>query len=224
MVLGGVGFQLERFPPLDRLESRGRFGLPEHGFVILFLGRKTEYKGLDRLVEAFSALRRSRPDVYLLAVGPETDFSRQLWSRYGSLDGLVVRGVVSEDERLAALAACDVLAMPSTGESFGMVYLEAWAYGKPVIGANIASVASLIDHGGDGYLVEPGQVAPLVARLGHLADHLELAEAMGARGRAKLERRYSIECIATIVEGTYARVLRHCRTFGGRGGLCCASA
>jgi len=215
IIVGGHGLLLDRFPLLDRSASRARFGLPEDGFVILFLGRKTDYKGLDLCLEAFCTLRQTRKDVYLLAVGPETDFSQQLWPHYGGLDGLVVRGEVSNEERLAALTACDVLALPSVGEAFGIVYLEAWAYRKPVIGARIASVSSIVSDGEDGLLVEPRQVGPLIQEFRYLAEHPERGRAMGERGRAKLERRYTIDHIADIVEGTYARVLRRRHTLFG---------
>jgi glycosyltransferase involved in cell wall biosynthesis len=178
---------------------------------MLFFGRKTEYKGLDRCLRAFLALRAQRPDVYFLAVGPESDFSRRLWTEHGVHDGLIIRDAVSEAEKLDALAACNVLAMPSTGEAFGIVYLEAWAYAKPVIGANIRSVASLIDDGVDGYLVDPDEPGQLLRCLSTLADDPCHAQAMGARGQAKLRRRYTIDCIAQIVEATYHRVLRHKR-------------
>lgn len=212
VVVGGIGLRLEQFPALSPAQSRALFGLPEDGFVALFLGRKTEYKGLDVCLEAFETLRQERRDVYFLAIGPETDFSRQLWPRYAGVDGLVVRGAVSDEERLAALAACDVLTLPSTEEAFGIVYLEAWAYRKPVIGAAIASVASIIENGTDGFLIPPRQSAALAKRLAVLADSPHLARQMGEMGYLKLTRRYTVERIADIVEGTCARVLRHRRT------------
>jgi glycosyltransferase involved in cell wall biosynthesis len=223
IVVGGVGLPLDRFPQLDPRQCRARFNLPEDGIVILFLGRKTGYKGLEACLEAFVALRQKRQDIYFLAAGPETDFSRQLWLRYDGLDGLVVRGAVSNEERLAALAACDVLAMPSAGEAFGIVYLEAWAYCKPVIGAKIISVSSLISDGVDGFLVQPSQVAQLINYLKYLADDREMAQTMGERGRAKLEKRYTIERVADIMEGVYARTVRRHRTLLERD-LKCASA
>jgi glycosyltransferase involved in cell wall biosynthesis len=216
IVVGGNGLRLDHFPLVDWQQSRHRFGLSEDGFVLLFLGRKTDYKGLDVCLEAFSTLRQKRQDIRLLAVGPETSFSQNLWAQYNGLEGLVVRGTVSNEERLAALAACDVLVMPSVGEAFGIVYLEAWAYRKPVIGAKIASVSSVISDGKDGFLIKPGQVALLTQRLIDLAADPGMARMMGQQGRAKLERRYTVERIADIVEGTCVRVRRRYRTLWKR--------
>ncbi|NLF01399.1 MAG: glycosyltransferase family 4 protein [Anaerolineales bacterium] len=215
VIVGGIGLRLDRYPALDPGESRAQFGLPQNGFVVLFLGRKADYKGLDVCLEAFCALRRVRQDAYFLAVGPETPSSERLWERYRGLEGLRVCGSVSDETRLAALAACDVLAMPSVGEAFGIVYLEAWAYDKPVIAARIKSVSSIVSDGQDGFLIEPGGVAEMAGHLSYMADHPDEAKRMGTQGRAKLERRYTVQRIGDIVEGTYARVMRRHRTMHG---------
>ncbi len=216
VTVGGVGLQLDQFPLLDANCCRAQFGLPANACVILFMGRKVDYKGLAVCVEAFAAIRQTRSDICLLAVGPETDWSQQLWARYAGLEGLVVRDRVSDEERLAALAASDALVLPSTGEAFGIVYLEAWAYRKPVIGARITAVASLVSDGTDGFLIEPGDAEALALHITTLADQPQLAQAMGERGRIKLERRYTLSHIADIVEGTYARVLRRRAVSKGR--------
>jgi glycosyltransferase involved in cell wall biosynthesis len=217
VVVGGNSLVMDDFPPLDQAEARRRLGVPRDAFVILFLGRKVAYKGLERTLTAFDALRRQGHDVHFLAYGAETDESRRLWADYeaqqgaplDALPGLDVRDAVSDEERLAALAACDVFVMPSTGEAFGIVYLEAWAYGKPVIGANISAVSSLIDDGVNGYLVDPARPGQVVNRLAGLAADSEKARAMGDAGREKLLRRYTSQRIGDIVEGLYRRVIRH---------------
>ncbi len=209
VVLGGNSLNLDRFPPRTTSEARQRLGLSEAAFVILFLGRKTEYKGLDLTLRAFAALRQQRKDLVLLAVGPETEFSKRLWAESGPLDGVVRHDAVSEATRLDALAACDVLVLPSTGEAFGIVFLEAWAYGKAVIGARIPSIASLIDHEKNGYLVVPRQPYELQRRLAMLIENPTLAQTLGESGQRKLHARYTIQQIGDTVEATYARVIRH---------------
>jgi glycosyltransferase involved in cell wall biosynthesis len=207
--VGGIGVRLASLPPLDRSAARARLGLPRDAFVILFLGRKASYKGLDVGLRAFARLRQRRDDVVFLALGPETPCSRRLWAAWDGVEGLQVRGAVPDDERLAGLAACDVLAMPSTGESFGIVYLEAWAYRRPVIGARVRAVASVIDDGVDGLLIAPGHVGEMEAALATLLEDPARARRMGEAGRAKLARRYTTDRIAALVEALYARVLRH---------------
>lgn len=204
----GVGLRLDEFPVLDQAACRRDFGLPADAFVLLFLGRKTEYKGLDLALEAVALLRERHPQLFLLAVGADTDYSQALWARYGSLAGVRNLGGVPDETRLAALNACDCLLMPSRAEAFGIVYLEAWAVGKPVIGARTRAVSSLIDDGVDGFLVSPGSVGELAERLARLVQHPALARDMGERGRSKVARRYTVARIGDVVEGVYRRVLR----------------
>lgn len=212
VVTGGNSLNMAHFPPQDVATARAHLGIPTDAFVVLFLGRKTEYKGLEPSLRAFMALRRTHPNAYFLAVGPETDASKQLWQQVrqdeGEVPNLRVHPAVTDEERLATLAAADVLLLPSTGEAFGIVYLEAWAYGKPVIGAPIQAVKALISEGVDGWLIEPTQVEAITARLAWLADHPTAAQAAGAAGRAKLLQRYTIERITDIVEGSYFRAQR----------------
>ncbi len=208
----GAGQSLAHFPPQDAAAARRHFGLPPEAFVLLFLGRKAGYKGLDLCAGTLRRLRAEGRRPWLLAVGPETDESRHLWAQLraeGLGDCLVVRGAVDAEERLQALAACDLLALPSVGESFGIVYLEAWAYGKPVIGANIPAVAALVTHGSDGLLIDPADPAQMSQFVAQLMDDPALARRLGEAGHAKLVRRYTIETTTDLVEGLYRRVRRH---------------
>jgi glycosyltransferase involved in cell wall biosynthesis len=218
-VVAGNALRLERFPPLDRAAARARFGLSPDAFVVLFLGRKTLYKGLSTCLDAFAALRRRSPNAVFLAVGPETDDSRRLWNERAPLDGVVVRGSVSDVDRLAALAACDVLVLPSSAEAFGIVFLEAWAYAKPVIGADIESIASVIDDSVNGFLVDPRDPGQLAQRLALLADQPDLARRLGEQGNRKLHARYTWQRTGNIVEGAYARA--HRRPSSARGTPAC---
>ncbi|MBN1138390.1 MAG: glycosyltransferase family 4 protein, partial [Anaerolineae bacterium] len=217
--VGGTGLRLDEYPkPFSKeppegdrrqqADARRRLGLPDDGFIALFLGRKTHYKGLDVALEAYADLQSRGLKVGFLAVGPETDYSQALWPRYQGLPGLHVLGAVSDEEKLAALAACDCLALPSTGEAFGIVFLEAWLMGKPVIGARVLAVSSVIDDGQDGLLTAPDDAGDLAACIARLATDPGLARRMGAKGRDKVLRRYTVPRIADRVEGIYLRVLR----------------
>lgn len=204
VVVAGNGLVMDNYPARDPAAARKALNVPDDAFVILFLGRKTDYKGLDIAVEAFRSIRQNHPKAVFLAVGPETDFSAALWARVGAVDGLIRRGAVDESEKIDALAACDVMCMPSTGEAFGITYLEAWAYAKPVIGARIASVSSIISENANGLLVEPRDTRGLRRLIERLIEDPERGMAMGRRGYATLLGRYTIGRIAQIIEGACA--------------------
>ncbi len=212
VVTGGSGSNLDHFPPRDPATARTQLGLPADAFVVLFLGRKTPYKGLEATLQAFARLRRTHPHAYLVAMGPETAESQQLWQTQGVPEQVIVYGQVEDDARLAALTAADVLLLPSIGEAFGIVYLEAWAYGKPVIGAPIRAVSALIDEGVNGWLIAPERIEAITTRLAWLADHPAEARTIGEAGRTKLHKRYTTQRIAELVEGVYLRAIRRHHT------------
>ena len=204
----GAGLQPEDYPQQDPIQARRQLGLPEEAFVLLFLGRKAEYKGFDLTLAAFKALQPAHPQLWLVAVGPDTEFSESLLAHEPAPPGFMNLGAVPEDTKLAALNACDCLVLPSGGEAFGIVYLEAWIMAKPVVGARTPAVSTLIDHGQDGFLAAPGDINDLTACLARLLDDPDLARRMGERGRAKVLKRYTVPRITDIVEGVYLRLLR----------------
>jgi glycosyltransferase involved in cell wall biosynthesis len=131
---------------------------------------------------------------------------------YGNLpDGDRARihllGPVSDDVKQDLLAATDLFAMPSRVDSFGIVYLEAWAYGVAVIGCRAGGVPDVISDGRDGLLVEFGDEASLAAAIESLLDDAELRQAMGQRGRAKVKARYTWDRIYEGLESVYNGLL-----------------
>jgi glycosyltransferase involved in cell wall biosynthesis len=204
----GIGLRSEDYPRQDPLQARHQLGLPEEAFVLLFLGRKAEYKGFDLTLKAFQALQPDHQKLHLLAAGPDTEFSKSLLACEQVPPGFVNLGAVSEETKLAALNACDCLVLPSGGEAFGIVYLEAWIMGKPVVGSRTPAVSTVIDHGRDGFLTAQGDINDLVGCLARMLEAPKLAREMGAQGQAKVLSRYTAPRIADVVEGVYLRVLR----------------
>src|SRR5205085_6694843 len=91
-------------------------------------------------------------------------------------------GFISDQDKRDLHAAGQVFCMPSRTDSFGIVYLEAWLNGVPVIGARAGGVPEVVSDGIDGYLVPFGDVASLANRIQILIERPELAHAMGQAG------------------------------------------
>jgi glycosyltransferase involved in cell wall biosynthesis len=116
-------------------------------------------------------------------------------------------GFVAKRTQADILAATDVLALPSRTDSFGIVFLDAWANGVPVIGANAGGIPGVVTDGVDGLLVPFGDVPALATFLRRLLDDRSLRHRMGEAGRAKVLEHYTWDRIVAAVHDLYARLL-----------------
>jgi glycosyltransferase involved in cell wall biosynthesis len=114
-------------------------------------------------------------------------------------------GTLDLREKTDALAACDVLCVPSTQESFGGVFTEAWSLGRPVIGGDIPPVREVIDDDVDGFVVPPSPEF-VAARIRCLLEDPARGHAMGAAGRRKVAARWSWPVLAAATERIYEEV------------------
>lgn len=170
--------------------------------IVLYVGRKQRYKGYHRLLDAVPLIQRSVPDVCVVAAGPSTE---PPYPQVGA-NSLIDLDVCSDADKADALAACDVFCMPSEAESFGITYVEAWAYGKPVVGGPAPAVQELLRHGEDGLCVdrEPETVAAAVVRL--LTDS-GLREELGRRGHHRQQASFTWEAVAQAHNRVFASAL-----------------
>jgi glycosyltransferase involved in cell wall biosynthesis len=176
--------------------------------LVLFLGRQWSVKGYRSLADAAPLVWAQRPEARFLFVGPESEESIEFFRPGRDAHGrLVSLGTVSLEDKTSALAACDVLCVPSSSESLGLVYLEAWAMKKPVIAERIPVLETIVGDGVDGILVDrhPASIARAICRL--LADP-PLARAMGEAGAAKVERQYRWSSAADRLSQLYADLLQ----------------
>jgi phosphatidyl-myo-inositol dimannoside synthase len=179
------------------------------GRVILTVGRwqaNERYKGMDTLIAALPRLLHQWTDLQLVAVGEGDD---QAWLEQLA-EGCGVRRHVHFFSRLsypelsACYSACEIFALPSRGEGFGLVYLEAMARGKPVIGGAHGGAPEVIDDGRTGYLVHHGDAPQLATCIQTLLANPELAREMGARGRERVNHDFKFGVFAK----SFKKVLR----------------
>lgn len=175
------------------------------GRVILTVGRwaaSERYKGVDDLIHAVAQLRQAMPGLHLVAVG-EGDDLRRLQALAAELDlndAVHFFWGLSRKELAACYARSDIFALPSTGEGFGLVFLEAMAFAKPVVAAKAGGATDTVENEVNGLLVpphDPGQLAQALARL-FLDDTLR-AE-LGRRGLDKIHSQYSFRAFRSALD------------------------
>jgi len=192
-------------PEFESASSGGPATMPPPEFppgrVVLTVGRwlATErYKGMDTLITALPRLLLRWPELQLVFIGTGDD--RQ-WLESIARDTGVNQHVhflsgLTYDELSACYAASEIFALPSWGEGFGFVYLEAMAQGKPVIGGAHGGAPEIILDGVTGYVVPHGDPAQLAASIGTLLSNPLLARQMGACGRERVNREFCFSVFA----------------------------
>lgn len=160
--------------------------------VVLTVGHIIRGKGQHLVIEGMPEIARSFPDaVYVVAgTGPDVESLKRLASERGIADRVVFPG---NRDIVSFYHACDVFILPSLYESFGIVYIEAGACGKPVIGTNNGGVADAVADGESGLLVETGNVEAIVWALKKLLADVELRERLGRQGYERVLREFTVD-------------------------------
>ena len=172
---------------------------------ILFLGQHYLYKGFRQLLEAAPQVWQSFPEVHFVFIGPPVGLSEKLFAAFS--DPRIHRlGTVNLQTKTDALAACDLLCVPSMQESFGGVYTEAWSFQKPVVGGRIPAIADVIADGQDGLLVNQ-RADEIADALCMLLRNPSLAREMGMAGYAKVQKYFTWMQLAAKTERIYRHLL-----------------
>ncbi|MGC8657613.1 MAG: glycosyltransferase family 4 protein [Desulfomonilaceae bacterium] len=150
---------------------------------ILFVGALIPRKQLDTLLEALSSLPKS--EWLLRVVGAlETDKNyadtiSKLLKRLDLEKNVRLLGSMSQEELDSEYLNCHVLAVPSSYEGFGIVYLESMGFGAPPLASTAGAAHEVISDGRNGFLVRPGDVSAIAEKLGQLANDRDLLFEMG---------------------------------------------
>ena len=180
-IAGGFPFDLLRIKP-NFVDSANE---PEWVFRSggIFIGRLSEEKGLKVLAEALSQLPDSQIDVY---------GKGDLQSYVEATSSFNYKGFHAADELQACLRQAAYLVVPSTGvESFGLVAIEAFAAGTPVIASANGGLQEIVVHGKTGFLVESGNTDALARAIAFAEDHPDEMKVMGRAARQAYLSRYT---------------------------------
>jgi phosphatidyl-myo-inositol dimannoside synthase len=188
---------LEERPPAGDIDGAllDRAGR-DYLLIVARMGATERYKGHDQLLRALAGAATAgnvRPRLVIAGDGDDRPRLQQLAVELGIAGQVLFTGFVSEATLTELYARSAVFVMPSRGEGFGLVYLEAMRAGKPCVAARASAAAEVVADGETGLLVDPLEAGELAAALGRLLSSPEGARRMGEAGRRRFERVFSAE-------------------------------
>jgi phosphatidylinositol alpha-1,6-mannosyltransferase len=192
------GVDVERFSPRPTREELIEKWNLKGKKIVLTVARLISRKGHDLVLRAIARLTRELPDAVYLIVGrgPEEQRLQNLALELGIMDSVRFAGLVPGELLPDCYNLCDVFAMPNREEAngdiegFGMVFLEANATGKPVIGGRSGGTADAIVEGKTGFRVDASQLDELTATLRMLLTDTNLRRQLGNAGRERVQREF----------------------------------
>lgn len=193
---------------VDCAAVKGRYGIAPMAPTVAAFGRMTVQKGMDMLVEAVPMVLASYPECKFIISGdgPMRDGIIARAHELGVAHACIFLPTLPRWEYVDLMRAIDILALPSRNEPFGIVALEAWAAGKPVVATTAGGPREFIWHDVNGFLVDASPQG-LAHGLGSLlADH-DHCRALGRNGRLAVEEQFNWDVVAGYTEGVYHWVL-----------------
>lgn len=182
----------------------------KEGPILLSVSNLVKTKGIDFNLYALQRIKKKYPALRYVVIGsgPEEAKLRKITRELGLEGQVEFLGRRPHHQVMKYMAACDIFSLPSWNEGFGVVYLEAMANGKPVIGCRGEGIEDFVEHGKTGLLVKPRDVDSLVEALDFLLSHPDEAKAMGERARKLVLENYTWEKNVEKTIKVYEEVLR----------------
>jgi glycosyltransferase involved in cell wall biosynthesis len=204
------GVDCEHFATGDAGRFRAHYGIPAQRRIILCVSRIDYQKNQLALVEALPSILERHPDTQLVLVGPVTvdAYQHRLTQRIEQL-GLqahvsLIPGLAADDPLLrGAYHAAAVFALPSLHEPFGIVVLEAWAAGLPVVAAGIGGIPSFTRHGENVLHADPHHWESLAQQLLDVMGNSQLASRLADNGNQLARDRYDWRVVSRQLTALY---------------------
>ncbi len=207
LVLQGMGIVPEECTGGQRERTRQSWGFGPDDVVVGHLANLSEEKGSVDLLRASERARNdeSPPAFHLVLAGATMPSFLRYWKRHRA-PGVRLLGELSDVAKRDFFAAIDVFALPSRVDSFGLVLLEAWANGVPVIGYRAGGIPWVIRDDVDGLVVPCGDVQGLAHAMVRLAANPELRNQLGLVGKKRVHGELHWNRSSEIVGRVYADV------------------
>lgn len=201
-------------PNIDGRPVRREFGIPDDAPLLASVSRLFSNKGHRELLRAMSRVRERVPEVRLLVVGADavdvhggsfTAELKVLARELGLVDRVVFTGERKDVPQI--MAACDVYAMPSWEEPFGLVFLEAMAMKRPVAALNDGGTPEVVEHGRSGLLSAHEDIETFATNVVTLLQDRALRATMGEYGRARVLEYFNAQRMARDAGAAYDAIL-----------------
>lgn len=201
------GIDAEKFRPKPKSSAiLERYRLCGY-HIILTVGRLVKRKGHDMVIQALPRITSEVPNtVYVIVgTGPEEQELKKIAVSQNVEKDVIFTGYVPDSQLPDYYSTCDVFIMPSREigadiEGFGLVFLEANACGRPVIGGKSGGIGDAIADGVTGFLVNPEDISAISEKVICLLKDASLAEKLGRQGRERVENEFSREVILTKIQ------------------------
>jgi glycosyltransferase involved in cell wall biosynthesis len=168
--------------------------------TILFVGRFEYRKGIDLLLNAIPIVLKQYTNIIFKLIGSDNELfyekSFQVQHQTDIIEKVIFYGSLNQTETRAAYATCDIFVAPSRYESFGLIYIEAMSYGKPVIGFRVGGVTDVIEDGYNGLFADTGDVVSLANKLMVLIANVHARKTMGLNARKTVEAKFTAKQLA----------------------------
>ena len=186
---------------------------PDGEPILMHLSNFRPVKRVTDVVEIFALVREKMPArLVLIGDGPDRGAAEYLTRKKRLQKDVFFLG--KQDRVYEKLAAADLFLLPSQLESFGLAALEAMACEVPVIATNVGGVPEVVEHGVDGYLVEPGDVPEAASYALEILSRADRGREMGQRARVNARRKFCANDVIPLYEAFYRRILESASAAG----------
>jgi glycosyltransferase involved in cell wall biosynthesis len=207
------GVDAERYADGDGMAFRQRHGIAEDAKVLLCVGRIDPQKDQKLLLGVLERLRVKHPTAHLVLVGHVTNPTYhaellELIERLPAGSVTLIPGIGADTRELVdAYHAADCFVLASIHEPFGIVILEAWAAGRPVVASAVGGIPGFVEHGRDGLLCPPHDVDAFVEACDRVLSDRSLARKLASAGQTKACGPYSWDHITQTLISIYQDVI-----------------
>lgn len=184
--------------------------------MVLYCGYKNYEKGSISILKAIPYILKEINEVYFVFIGPSTMAYNREVSKIHKCEDVRIINLTPENltgyfdkKKIAAFNETDIFLMPSRTDAFGIAFLEAWALGKPVIGANVGATPEVINDNKDGFLVEFNNPQDIALKVITLLKKKRLRKKFGLAGKLKVVQKYNWDIVAEKTHRTYQNLIKN---------------